>query len=77
MNNEAEYRAYRLDVKKRLNLNYHKQRQDIRKMEKAGLDTQWIHAGLASIPERIEQLKEEFKVCMQQNNKIQFFFYLK
>lgn len=62
IHNEREYRNYRLDVKKRLNLTYHKQKLDIKKLEKAGMDSQWMLAGLASTSERIEQLKEEYQV---------------
>lgn len=62
MNNESEYKAYRLDVKKRLNANYHKEMRDLKKLEKAGQDLNLISAGLATPQERIEQLKIEFKV---------------
>lgn len=55
------YRAYRLEIKKRLNQTYHKQRLEVRKLEKAGVDPQWITAALPTIEERIEQLRGEYK----------------
>lgn len=62
IHDEREYEAYRLDIKKRLNLTYHKQRTEIKKLEKSGIDPQWIHASLPTVEERIEQLKAEYKV---------------
>lgn len=62
VNDESEYKAYRLDVKKRLNANYHKQLSDLKKLEKAGQDLNLISAGIATPQERIEQLKQEYKV---------------
>lgn len=62
IHDETEYEAYRLDIKKRLNLTYHKQRMEIKKLEKSGIDPQWIHASLPTVEERIEQLKTEYKV---------------
>lgn len=62
VNNEAEYRNYRLCIKKRLNISFHKQRADLLRMEKAGVDTQMAMASLATTDERIEQLKEEYQV---------------
>lgn len=62
MNDEDEYKAYRLVVKKRLNANYHKQISDLKKLEKAGQDLSLLSAGMATPQERIEQLKQEYKV---------------
>lgn len=62
MNDENEYKAYRLDVKKRLNANYHKQISDLKKLEKAGQEFNLLTAGIATPQERIEQLKDEYKV---------------
>lgn len=62
IHDETEYKAYRLDIKKRLNLTYHKQRMEIKKLEKSGIDPQWIHASLPTVEDRIEQLKTEYKV---------------
>ncbi len=62
MNDEKEYKAYRLVVKKRLNVNYHKQQSDLKKLEKAGQDLNLISASIATPQERIEQLKIEYKV---------------
>lgn len=62
MNDEHEYKAYRLDVKKRLNTPYHKQIIELKKLEKAGQDFNLISAGIATPQERMEQLKVEFNV---------------
>lgn len=70
LHNELEYKAYRLDIKKRLNLTYHKQKSEIKKLEKCGIDSQWIHAGLPTTEERIEQLKEEYKVNVQRLSSV-------
>lgn len=62
LDNPDEYQAYRLAVKKRLNIAYHKQRADIMRMEKAGVDMQMTLASLPTKEQRIDQLKEEYKV---------------
>lgn len=62
MHNASEYKAYRLCVKKRLNIPHHKQKSDVKRMEKAGVDMQMAVASLPSTEERIEQLKEEYQV---------------
>lgn len=62
VNDEREYRGYRLDVKKRLNGPHQKQKNDIKRMEKAGVDVQRTLASLPTTDVRIEQLKEEYKV---------------
>lgn len=61
-NNEGDYRPYRLCVKKRLNIPFHKQRADLARMEKAGVDMQMALASLPTKDERIEQLKDEYQV---------------
>lgn len=58
---ETAYRAYRLEIKKRLNQTYHRQKMEVRKLEKAGVDPQWITASLPTTDERIEQLRDEYK----------------
>lgn len=62
VNNEDEYKAYRLCVKKRLNGPHHKQKEDLKKMEKRGVDITATAATIPSTEERIEQLKEEYQV---------------
>lgn len=62
VNNANDYKEYRLCVKKRLNIPHHKQKSDISRMEKAGVDMQMTLASLPSAEERIEQLKEEYEV---------------
>lgn len=64
VNNPSEYKAYRLCVKKRLNIPHHKQKFDIKRMEKAGVDMQMALASLPSTEERIDQLKEEYQVII-------------
>lgn len=74
MNDEKEYKAYRLEVKKRLNANHHKQISDLKKLEKAGQDLNLISAGIATPEERIEQLKVEYKVRVRAELVCLFFF---
>lgn len=68
--NEAEYKNYRLCVKKRLNIPFHKQRADMQRMSKSGMDVQIAMAGLPTTAERIEQLKEEYQVDENIDNPI-------
>ncbi|XP_067613808.1 histone acetyltransferase type B catalytic subunit-like [Eurosta solidaginis] len=56
-----DYHAYRLDVKRRLNAIYYKYKNDIKKMEKAKVDTEWLRARLPTPSQRMEQLHEEYE----------------
>lgn len=69
-NNEKEYQAYRLDVKKRLNMIYLKQRRDIERLEKRGMDTTNLKLALTPQQERIEQLHEEYKICESEYDRV-------
>lgn len=62
-NKEDEYMAYRLDIKKRLNMIYIKQRRDLDKLEKRGMDTTALRLALTPQQERIDQLREEYNIC--------------
>lgn len=62
MANEAEYKEYRLSVKKRLNTPYYKQQAELARMQRAGADMQLAMATQPTKNERIEQLKEEYAV---------------
>ncbi|XP_017465807.1 PREDICTED: histone acetyltransferase type B catalytic subunit [Rhagoletis zephyria] len=61
VNDKNDYYAYRLDVKRRLNAIHYKQLNDIKKMEKANVDTEWLRARLPTQSQRIEQLQEEYE----------------
>lgn len=61
IHDKEDYTSYRLDVKKRLNAVYHKQLSDIKKMEKAKMDTEWLRARMPNLKLRIEQLHEEYE----------------
>lgn len=67
---EDEYRAYRLDVKRRLNMVYYKQQRDLEKLEKRGMDTTALKLAMTPIQERIEQLREEYKVCEWEYDRV-------
>lgn len=69
-NDDAEYREYRLDIKKRLNMIYIKQRRDLEKLEKRGMDTTSMKLALTPQQERIEQLAEEYKICEQEYERV-------
>lgn len=62
INDPDEYTAYRLCVKKRLNVPHHKQKEDLKKMEKRGVDVTATSATVPTTEERIGQLKEEYQV---------------
>lgn len=56
-----DYAAYRREVKRRLNVSYEKQMENINKLEKAQKDTQWMRNGLPSKAEQMEQLENEYQ----------------
>lgn len=62
LHDDDEYKTYRLCVKKRLNVPHHKQREDLRKMEKRGVDVTATAATVPTTEERIDQLKDEYQV---------------
>ncbi|XP_037951975.1 histone acetyltransferase type B catalytic subunit [Teleopsis dalmanni] len=68
--NEEEYKDYRLDIKKRLNAVYHKQLDDIKKMEKAKFDTEWLRARIPILTLRMEQLQEEFEAVVSDYKRV-------
>lgn len=65
-----DYTSYRLDVKKRLNAVYHKQLRDIKKMEHAKLDTEWLRARLPNMKIRLEQLQQEYEEVEKEYQQI-------
>lgn len=70
VHDEKDYRALRLEIKKRLNLKYHKELRDIKKMSQVGIDTQWMEASLPTMDERLEQLKTEYQEVEDEYQKI-------
>lgn len=62
VNDPGDYKDYRLCVKKRLNVPHHKQKEDLKKMEKRGVDITATSATVPTTDERIDQLKEEYQV---------------
>ena len=60
INNDEEYKNYRLEIKKRLNLLHNRERTDLMKLKKVGVDVTAALAAIPSIQERIEQLKTEY-----------------
>lgn len=62
--NKKEYKAYRLDVKNRLNAVYYRQKSYLKKLEKKGVETTTQMALLPTSEERVEQLISEFKVSL-------------
>lgn len=61
LDDEQQYRAYRIEVKKRLNMNYNKHRRDLAKAKKRGADVTAALCGLPGVAERIESLHAEYK----------------
>lgn len=73
--NDAEYRRYRLEVKKRLNVNDSRNRRELLRLQKKGIDVSGAFNILPTLEDRIEQLnaayKEVEKVYLQVLKKIQ------
>lgn len=61
INDPDEYKEYRLCVKKRLNIPHQKQKEDLKKMEKRGIDITASSATVPTTEDRICQLKEEYE----------------
>lgn len=59
--NDDEYRNYRVEVKKRLNLNYSKHRRELLRLQKRGVDVDGAFSILPSLEDRISQLNAEYK----------------
>lgn len=59
--NEIDCKNTRLDIKKRLNASFAKQRNDLEKIKARGVDTTAALAMIPTVEERIEQLKEEYQ----------------
>lgn len=59
-NNLEQYRAYRIEVKKRLNMNYSRHRRDLARAKKRGVDVTVAMCGLPNVAERIESLNAEY-----------------
>lgn len=70
IDDEAEYRAYRLTVKQRLNQNHYKLKNNIEKLEKRNYDTTHIKTTLPNLEERLVALDEEYKVIEFQHNVV-------
>lgn len=68
--NDAEYRAYRLDVKKRMNMTYLKQKRDLEKVLKKGVKVDAEKMLMPTQNERMEQLVVEYKVTEAYYEKI-------
>lgn len=71
LSNEQEYRIYRLDVKKRLNVPYKREQQDLRKLESAlkNLDKK----GNVIIPpaeQRIQTLEKEYRLLEEEYKQV-------
>lgn len=75
INDAEEYKTYRLCVKKRLNVPYHKQKEDLKKMEKRGVDVTAAAATVPSSEERIDKLKEEYEVGLGIDSFILYGFF--
>ncbi|XP_059607759.1 histone acetyltransferase type B catalytic subunit [Phlebotomus argentipes] len=70
VHNEQEYRSYRLDVKKRLNMMYILHKKNIEKAEKRGVDVTAAKLGMTPITERLEQLHEEYNLLEHEYQRV-------
>ncbi|XP_019557231.3 histone acetyltransferase type B catalytic subunit [Aedes albopictus] len=65
LKNEVEYRKYRVEVKKRLNLNDSKNRRELMRLQKKGVDVSGAFSILPSLEDRMEQLHAGYKEVEQ------------
>uniref|UniRef100_A0A2C9H6G4 Histone acetyltransferase type B catalytic subunit n=1 Tax=Anopheles minimus TaxID=112268 RepID=A0A2C9H6G4_9DIPT len=63
--NAEQYRAYRVEVKKRLNMNYSRHRRDLARAKKRGVDVTVAMCGIPNVSERIESLNAEYRQVEQ------------
>lgn len=59
--NPQEYKDYRLEIKKRLSMYYAKQKRDLMRAEKRGVNVASAMAMLPTDEQRLEQLQVEYK----------------
>lgn len=60
-NDRDEYKGYRMEVKKRLNMNYLKQKRDLKRVLDRGIkNVDPEKMMMVSVEERIEQLNSEY-----------------
>lgn len=69
--NEQEYRKYRLDVKRRLNIPYRREQNDLIKLECAlkNIDKR-TNITLPSLEQRIQTLDKEYKSLEEEYKKV-------
>lgn len=60
-NKPSEYQAYRLEIKKRLNMTHAKQKRDLDRAAKRGVNVTSALAMLPTNEQRLEQLQVEYK----------------
>lgn len=70
MNNDKDYKNYRLNVKNRLYMIIHKQFRDIERLKNAGIDVQWMLTKLPTHKERLEELDRNYKEIENEYLKI-------
>lgn len=61
VNIDKEYTAFRLDVKRRINTIYYRQKSYLKKLEEKGIDITTQMALLPTVDERLEQLVAEYR----------------
>lgn len=61
-NNAEEYKNYRLEIKKRLNMVHHKSKRDLERAQKRGFNVTAAMAMLPTDQERMDQLQLEYQV---------------
>lgn len=68
--NAEEYRSYRVDVKKRMNMTYLRQKRDLEKVLKKGVKVDADKMMMPTVQERMEQLADEYKATEAYYEKI-------
>ncbi|XP_017891786.1 histone acetyltransferase type B catalytic subunit [Ceratina calcarata] len=71
LTNEQEYREYRLNIKKRLNIPYRREQSDLRKLECAlkNIDRR-VNIALPTMEQRIQILEKEYKTLEDEYKKV-------
>ncbi|XP_012276079.1 histone acetyltransferase type B catalytic subunit [Orussus abietinus] len=71
LSNEQEYREYRLDVKKRLNIPYKREQQDLKKMESVlKMLDKYSNVALPAPEQRLQTLEKEYRTLEEEYKKV-------
>uniref|UniRef100_A0A0K8TT35 Histone acetyltransferase type B catalytic subunit n=1 Tax=Tabanus bromius TaxID=304241 RepID=A0A0K8TT35_TABBR len=70
VHNEKDYRDYRLEVKKRLNMQYEKEMKSIERLKKAGFDEALLKDKLINEGDRLEKLHSDYEEAENEYDRV-------